>query len=211
MADIIRLNGDPHAQTQHLLPWYVTGGLTGKELSLVEDHLGDCAECREDMEIEKTLARHVRAMPCDIERGWQTLRARLDGAPPGRPAALARKAKLFGRQIPIGWAVAAQAASLAVLAPLLALSLMRPPLLYRTLGSAPPTSPGNLIVVFRPKAPEAALRAILIETQARIVDGPTGADAYVLQVAPERRPAVLARLRGDSDISLAEPIEWTNR
>jgi hypothetical protein len=207
MADIIRLNGDPHAQTQHLLPWYVTGALTGKELALVETHLGDCAECREDAEIEKTLARHVRTLPCDIERGWRTLRARIDDGPAGKP----RKATLLGRRISVGWAVAAQAASLAILAPLLVLSLTRPPLLYRTLGSAPVTGRGNLIVVVKPRSSEASLRALLLETQARIVDGPTGADAYVLHVPPDRRAAALARLRSDDSISLAEPIEWTAR
>ena len=208
MADIIRLNGDPHAQTQHLLPWYVTGALADKELSLVETHLGECAECREDVEIEKTLARHVRTLPCDVERGWQTLKARLDGAALAGPP---RKATLLGRRIPIGWAVAAQAASLAVLAPLIVLTLLRPPLLYRTLGSAPAAGVGNVIVVFEPRASEASLRAILLQNQARIVDGPTGADAYVLQVAPDRRAEVLARLKSDQNISLAEPIEWTGR
>jgi hypothetical protein len=125
MADIIRLNGDPHAQTQHLLPWYVTGALAGKELSLVEAHLIECADCREDAEIEKTLARHVRTLPCDVERGWQTLKARLDGAQAAPP----RKATLLDRRIPIGWAVAAQAASLAILAPLIAFTQARPPML----------------------------------------------------------------------------------
>jgi hypothetical protein len=208
MADIIRLNGDPHAQTQHLLPWYVTGALVDKELSLVETHLGECAECREDAEIEKSLARHVRTLPCDVERGWQTLKARLDGTGTEPPPP---KAALFRRRIPIGWAVAAQAASLAIIAPLIVLTLMRPPLLYRTLGSAPATGPGNLIVVFKPRSSEASLRAILTQNQARIVDGPTATDAYVLQVAPDRRAEVLARLKDDRNISLAEPIGWTGR
>jgi len=207
MADIIRLNGDTHAQTQHLLPWYVTGALAGKELILVEDHLAECSECREDAEIEKTLARHVRTLPCDVERGWHTLKARIDG---GQPQA-SRKAALFGRRIPILWAVAAQAASLAVLAPLMAFTLTRPPLLYRTLGAPPAAGIGNLIVVFEPKSSEAAVRAILTQNQARIVDGPTGADAYVLQVAPDRRAAVLAKLRSDRNVAVAEPIAATGR
>jgi hypothetical protein len=207
MADIIRLNGDPHAQTQHLLPWYVTGGLDGKELILVETHLNECAECREDAEIEKSLARHVRTLPCDVERGWQALKARIDGAKAAPP----RKVTLFGRRIPIGWAVAAQAASFAVLVPLVVFTPVRPQLLYRTLGSAPAPAPGNLIVIFKPKSSEAALRAILTQSEARIVDGPTSTDAYVLQVAPERRAAVLARLKSDRNISLAEPIGGAGR
>jgi hypothetical protein len=203
MADIIRLNGDPHAQTQHLLPWYVTGALEDKELGLVETHLSECAECREDAEIEKALARHVRTLPCDIERGWATLKARIEG----RPAAPARKATLFGRRIPIWWAVAAQAVSLAVLIPLIVLTPARPPLLYRTLGSAAAPAPGNVIVVFAPKSSEADLRTILMRNQARIVDGPTSTGAYVLQVPPDHRAEVLARLRSDHNIALAEPVD----
>ena len=205
MADIIRLNDDPHAQTQHLLPWYVTGALEGKELAQVEQHLGECAECREDAEIEKALALQVRTLPCDVERGWATLKARIDGAAPAP-----RKAPLFSRRIPIGWAVAAQAAVLAVVVPIMTFAPARGPPSYRTLG-APPAASGNLIVVFRPDAPEAALRAILTRNQARIVDGPTTTGAYVLRVAPERHAAVLARLRGDRLVAVAEPLDGADR
>lgn len=204
MADIIRLNDDPHAQTQHLLPWYVTGALDGKELAQVEQHLSECPECREDAEIEKALAHQVRALPCDVERGWATLKARIEGVP-----AAPRRAPLFSRRIPIGWAVAAQAAILAVVVPVLTLAPVRLPLTYRTLG-APPAA-GNLIVVFKPDAPESVLRGILTENQARIVDGPTPTDAYVLRVAPERQAMVLARLKGDPSVSLAEPLDGADR
>jgi len=205
MADIIRLNDDPHAQTQHLLPWYVTGALDGKELAQVEQHLSQCAECREDAEIEKALAYQVRGLPCDVERGWATLKARIDGAAPAP-----RKPPLFSRRIPLGWAVAAQAAILAIALPIMTFAPIRPPLTYRTLGAAPGVA-GNLIVVFRPDAPEAALRAILTQNQARIVDGPTPTDAYVLRVAPERHAAVLARLKGDRNVALAEPLDGADR
>jgi hypothetical protein len=205
MADIIRLNGDAHAQSQHLLPWYVTGALTGKEAAQVETHLAECAECRADAEIEKTLARQVRGLPCDVERGWATLKARL-----GEAQTVRRKPGLFDRRIPISWVVAAQALSLAVAVPVTC-TLVQPQWLYRTLGSAPGAASGNLIVIFKPDAPEAVLRATLMSNQARIVDGPTAADAYVLQVAADRRPAVLARLKSDPNVTLAEPLDRSDR
>jgi anti-sigma factor RsiW len=205
MADIIRLNDDPHAQTQHLLPWYVTGALDGQELAQVEQHLSQCAECREDAEIEKALAHQVRSLPCDVERGWATLKARIDGAPAAR-----RKASLFNRRIPIGWAVAAQAAILAIVVPIMTFAPIRGALTYRTLGSAP-VAAGNLIVVFRPDAPEAAMRAILTQNQARIVDGPTSTGGYVLHVDPERHATVLARLKSEPNVSLAEPLDGADR
>jgi anti-sigma factor RsiW len=117
MADIIRLNDDPHAQTQHLLPWYVTGALEGRELAQVEQHLAECPECREDAEIEKALAHQVRTLPCDVERGWATLKARIDGGQKATP-----KASLLSRRIPLAWAIAAQAASLAIVVLIVALA-----------------------------------------------------------------------------------------
>jgi len=200
MADIIRLNGDIHAQTQHLLPWFVTGALTGKEAAQVEKHLAECADCRADLEIETTLAREVRTLPCDVERGWATLKARLDEV-----KAPQRKAALFDRPVPLGWAVAAQAASVAVL--VATYILAQPQLVYRTLGAPPSAARGNLMVIFRPDSSEATLRATLMRNQARIVDGPTAADAYVLQVPADRRPAVLTQLRSDSIVALAQPID----
>jgi anti-sigma factor RsiW len=203
MADIIRLNDDPHARTQQLLPWYVTGALEGKELDQVEKHLSECVECREDAAIEKALAHQVRALPCDVERGWATLKARIDGGQPSPP-----KPPLFRRRIPLGWALAAQAAVLAVVVPLMTLAPVRP---YRTLGTAPAAASGNVIVVFRPEAPEAAMRTILTQNRARIVDGPTSTDAYVLHVEPGRQAAVLERLRADRAVALAEPLDGVVR
>ncbi len=205
MADIIRLNGDTHAQTQHLLPWYVTGALTDKETAQVQSHLVECAECRADAEIEQTLASQVRALPCDVERGWATLKARLGEVGPVR-----RKPRLLDRRIPISWVVAAQALSLAVAVPVTC-TLVQPQWLYRTLGSAPGGGGGNLIVIFKPDSPEAVLRATLTRNQARIVDGPTAADAYVLQVAADRRQVVLARLKSDPNVTLAEPLDRSDR
>jgi anti-sigma factor RsiW len=206
MVDIIRLNGDRHAQTQQLLPWYVNGTLEGDEAAQVEEHLAECAECREDMEAEKVLARQVHDLSVDVDHGWEALKARIDGSAPAP-----RRTAPLARRIPLGWAVAAYAASLALVVPLLTFALAKPPALYRTLGAPSSAAPGNLIVVFKPQASEAALRAILVQNQARIVDGPTSADAYVLHVAPDRRATVLARLKGAPAVSLAEPIDGDGR
>jgi hypothetical protein len=198
MVDIIRLNSDPHARTQRLLPWYVAGALKDNELGEVEAHLTECAECREDLEIERELAHQIRTLSTDSKLGWAALRSRIDSPSTGLPGAT-----LFSRSIPLGWAVAAQAASLAILAPIFTLALARPELLHPAHAAAH----GNLKVVFRPEASVATLRMILRQNQARIVDGPTAADAYVLHVAADQRAAVLARLKSDRNISLAELID----
>ena len=209
MVDIIRLNGDPHAQAQRLLPWYVNGALDGEELAQVEAHLTDCAECREDLKTEQSLAHQIRTLPSDVERGWASLRARVEGSASGQRRTPGRP--LLGRRVSLGWAVAAQAASLAILIPIVAFTLSRPQPLYRTLGSAPSAASGNLVVIFKPDSSEQTLRTILMQNQARIVDGPTSTDAYVLHVAQDRRAAVLARLKGDRNVSLAEAIDGDSR
>jgi hypothetical protein len=200
---IIRLNDDPHAQAQLLLPWYVNGTLSDAEAAQVARHLCECAECRDDLEMERALAGHVRTLPGAPDRGWAALKARVEGA----HAAPERKAALLGRRIPLGWALLAQAASIAVVASLLIVTSGRAPQLYRTLGAAPRPETGNLVVVFKPDASEAAMRSVLTRNEARIVDGPTTTDAYVLHVTPGRRTAVLAELKADRDVSLAEPID----
>ena len=209
MVDIIRLHGDPHAEAQRLLPWYANGTLEGEELTQVEAHLADCAECREDLATEQSLARQVRTLPSDVERGWAALKARIEGTAPESRRASARP--WFGRRVSVGWAVAAQAACLAILIPVVALTLSRPAPLYRTLGSAPSASSGNVVVIFRPDSSEKTLRTILMQNHARIVDGPTSTDAYVLHVAPDQRAGVLARLKADHDVSLAEAIDGDAR
>ena len=206
MVDIIRLHGDPHAQAQRLLPWYANGTLEDEELTAVQTHLAECAECREDLKAEQALARQIKTLPSDVERGWAALRARVQGAPDDQRTASG--GSLLGRRIPMGWAIAA---SLMLFIPVLAVSLSRPQPLYRTLGSAPAAASGNLVVIFKPDASEQTLRTILMQNGARIVDGPTSTDAYVLHVPGDRRTAALARLKADRNISLAEPIDGDAR
>jgi anti-sigma factor RsiW len=179
----------------------VNGTLEDSEAAKVARHLCECAECREDLEMERALAGHVRDLTGE-EPGWAALKARIDGVRPLRP-----KARLFSRRIPVGWALLAQAASIAIVASLIIVTSTRAPQLYRTLGAVPHAATGNLVVIFKPDSSEAAMRTVLTQNQARIVDGPTATDAYVLHVAPEHRLAILARLKADRGISLAEPID----
>lgn len=206
MVNIIQLNNDPHAQTQALLPWHLNGTLVGAEAAQIEAHLSECAECRADLEMERALGLQLKALLGDADRGWATLRARIDKVRSPSP-----QATLFGRAIPLRWVWAAQAASLALLISLLALGLAQPHAPYRTLGSAPSAAASNLIVMFKPESSESSFRAVLAQNQARIVDGPTSAGAYVLHVAPDQRQQVLARLKADRNISLAEPIDGDDR
>jgi anti-sigma factor RsiW len=200
MVDIIRPTIDPHRQTQQLLPWYVTGRLDRVETALVEQHLGECAECREDLATDVALARQIKALPGDADQGWSALKARIEA---GQPDWVSH-AKC--RRVATHWNLAG-AAGLASAAAVATFLLMRPPLLYRTHAAPSGAAAGNVVVIFKPESPAAALPSVLVHNGARIVDGPTAAGAYVLHVAEDQRASVLARLKTDRNISLAEPID----
>jgi hypothetical protein len=128
---------------------------------------------------------------------------RLGWSIPASPAGVAA----IRRQEPwLGWSIAA---SLAVVAGLsgYALAPREAPATYHVLSSAQPPSPGNLIVIFRPDLRESEMRGVLNANHARLVEGPTAADAYVLRVPAAERAAALERLRGDAGVVLAQPLD----
>jgi anti-sigma factor RsiW len=202
MARIIRLHDENHWELQRLLPWYVTGRLDPAEHARVEAHLAGCEECQEEVRFERTLAETVKDLPLDAEVGWRRLARRLKAEPsraqgrwPG-----ARTAALWG-----GWAVAA-CALVAVGVTVLPKNLGGIGQ-YHALGAPHSVTQGNVVVIFRPDTPERDIRSALAGVGARIVDGPTAADAYVLQVPGARRSQALAQLRSRNTIVLAEPVD----
>ncbi len=102
------------------------------------------------------------------------------------------------------WAVAAQWLAIIGLGAL----LLRPDdtPAYRVLGAGTVTA-GNMVVMFQPNTSERELRRILQAQNARIVDGPTVTDAWLLNVPAERHAQVLQALRANSAVKLAEPLD----
>jgi hypothetical protein len=82
------------------------------------------------------------------------------------------------------------------------------PALYRTLGAqdAKAAAAGNLVVVFDPATTEADLRRMLRDSGARIVDGPTQSNAYVLDVPAARQEQAVKSLRAERAAVLVEPL-----
>lgn len=204
MADIIPLHGDPHEQTQTLLPWYANGNLDPTESAIVDAHLASCAECRAELKTERALAAQVASLTMDMEHGWATMVDKLD-APSPRPAPV----EFLRRRVAVGWLVAGQIASAAALLLGFYVALPREPVshTYRALGAQPTTEPGNMLVIFQPDVSEREMRAALLQTDSRLVDGPNTSGAYVLRVAPASRRDVLRQLRGMPQILLAEPVD----
>ncbi len=189
-ARILRLGSDAHDAAQELLPWLVNGTLDGAEAAQVREHVAQCSACQADVAAQlqwRASAAAEHAPDGDVERGWATLRAQLGGAEPTRQ----RRAPAWWRH-GLQLAVAVQAAVILVLAIAL-VSVLKPAEPFRALGSAAAVD-ANAIVVFRAGATQAETSAALREAGARVVGGPTAADAYLLQL-PEPTAAALARLR----------------
>ena len=99
--------------------------------------------------------------------------------------------------------IAAQLAVILVLGALV-VSSDEPRAPYRTLSAA--ASSASLVVVFDPAATESDFRRSLRAAGARIVDGPTQANAYLLDVPPDTREHAIRTLKADRRVVLVESL-----
>jgi anti-sigma factor RsiW len=193
---------DGHEAVIELLPWYVTGQLDEAETARIEAHLEDCELCQAELRFEERLESEVARLPLEVEAGWARMRGRIEGDRSG-----SRGRALRARASWLGWGVAA--VLMLGLGVLLAPSLRPAPAAdgYHALGAPPAAEPGNVVVIFRPDTTEKTMREALQASGARLVDGPTQADAYVLRVPADARDAALSTLRGRREIVLAQPVD----
>jgi hypothetical protein len=183
--------------------------LNADETALVREHLRECAQCQADAEWQhrlRTAFPQTDTIP-DVDQAFSRLRRQIEASQGkrGKPRLSGRLRDLFGSSAPwMRWTLAGQAGIIAVLAILLAPSFSGIPL-YRGLG-APGKASGNIVVVFKPETTEQELRQILRESGARLVDGPTANDAYVLNVQGAGQERALDILRARRAVTLAEPL-----
>ena len=198
MGDVLHLR-DTHEQAQMLLPWRVNGTLEPGEAALLEAHLAECEECREDLAAELAMRRLYAAMPVEgvPERSLPVL--------PGNVSPLRnlrqRLSTRWGRAVPAAMAAAAAVALIVVLAP------SEPEGEFRLLGSDAAEQTGNAIVLFSPDTAQRDMRAALERAGARLVDGPTASGAYIVRVPETARDTALAELRELPHVVLAEPVD----
>ena len=203
-ASILPIDTDEHRHAEQLLPWYVNGTLDAKEQSRVDAHLSQCTRCRADAAFQARLRDIAGVVPvaADVARGWAALRAQLSQKPV--------VAKRHGTRVPLRWMglwplmLGIQGAVLLGLAIALVSATLRPEP-YHALGATLSAPTANALVVFRPDATEAQIRAALRASDARLVGGPTVTDAYLLQV-PGPGPQALARLRAQPAVSRVESL-----
>ena len=203
-----------HGEAQRLLPWLANGRIEDSERAWLEQHVAECGECARELDALRTLQSvflHSAPPRADTtasrhaDAGWKRLRPRLRNEPAPRVGPWRALQRQF-LQAPrwMGAAVIAQALALLVLA----VVPWRPGSLtpaYHTLGAAPVAS-GNLVVVFDPQLAESRMRDLLRASEARIVDGPNDAGAYVLAVPPARVDMVRDALRAAPGVTLVATL-----
>ena len=218
---VVGFTQSPHQLAFEVLPWFVNGTLDAGERTLVEQHLQSCAACRREYDwLCKLSGAHAHSEPVvDVERAFARIAPQLamDETRPTRDVSTPPRAwrRLLRRiQVPDArWLRFAAAMQLGVIVALgWALAVREPPA-YRTLGAPAATQAaghlgGSIIVVFDPATREDEVRRILNDAGARLVDGPTATNGYVLAVAntADARAAALRRLRAERAVTLAEPL-----
>ncbi|MCS0629728.1 zf-HC2 domain-containing protein [Telluria mixta] len=198
-----------HLDAQDALPWLANGTLAGAELERVQAHVATCAHCRADLALLRTVhaAGPGPDLDFDADRALARLMPQLDEAPVQEQPGLLQRWRDRVAANDRTWlraAVALQFGAIAVLAALLARPGAQPDS-YRALGAAGANGMARVVVTFRPDTPEAELRRIVRASGARIVGGPTVTDAWLVGADGGLDP-VLARLRAEPAVTLAEPL-----
>lgn len=218
-------NGQDHRDALELLPWYVNGTLEESELEGLALHLDGCDRCRAELAQQRSLAHALRAseeMAFSAERAFEQLRNRLnedtererlkrEGSPYGL---LDRLREGFrGLAVPARWAMAAQLAVIVALGAALVREERVPdqgqPAEFQTLTRPPALAAGEaprLRVVFDATASEGDIRALLVQSGSRVVNGPSPFGVYTIEVADESGGDVLDALRSSSLVTFAELV-----
>ena len=195
--NVLPFETDAHRAVQALLPWYANHSLDGEEAAQVEAHLAGCASCRAELAFDRRL-QAAHPLPGDhpeVERGLARMREmiRERGVHPGSAPWLR-------------WVLGGQFVVIAALMALLVLprSVTEG---YRALGAQSATVPPNAVVIFKPAATEKEIRTALRVSGARLVDGPTASDAYLLIVSGDDHVGAIARLRGQPAVASVESLD----
>ncbi|HEY9101582.1 zf-HC2 domain-containing protein [Chitinimonas sp.] len=218
---VVQLDTQIHQTVQQLLPWYLGQQLSEAEASEVEAHLAVCTYCQEELRREQELQQAHADLPValpDVEQGLARWHAGLAEREASGPAWIARLRRLAVAWRP-GWQASAPWLRGLVLAQALVLvallSWWRPVTeqgsVYRTLGASEPAQAASLLVRFKPEATELQIRGVLQQSGTRLVDGPTGTDAYLLATSAEQQTEALAVLLREPIVVLAVPLDGAAR
>lgn len=162
---------------EKLLPYYLNGTLTETEVEHVEQALTDYPELQQELKFLDTLRKQLQSQSGSLsspgELGLKRLQQQVKKTRPKKSVH--------------GWRVAAIAASVLLLVQTLVIFQLDEPGSYLPASGTPDFEvSGTLVTVtFVPEATEQQIRAVLLEGNSRIVDGPSALGIYQLVIHSE--------------------------
>ena len=213
-------------RVQESLPWLVNGTLPINERESLLEHVGKCSQCAAWHRLERHVCAAVTAPGNNVTHpaqfGWQKLEARLDAQPaadsrpadvPATPATPTRAARGASRQRArlIWFAIAAQAAAIAVLAVALWVKLPQEAA-YRTVsaqGDGLSERREYLRVALDAQSNIARGHELARDIGADLLAGPSADNIYTFVLSASRRDQVAAAsqwLRRQPNVLLVESL-----
>jgi anti-sigma factor RsiW len=224
---------ETHEYCWNVLPWFVTGRLSGEDMQRVERHLEHCDACRAELAEQRELCMHIRREESVLlapQASLQKMMARIDASTSTDqvPDLVDFPAAASGTPPPVRphrthrWLAIAAALQTVTIAFLLALVLRQttqemtaPRFTTLTTPSTANESGASLRVVFKPDTQAAAMQSLLRAVSAQVIAGPTEAGVYTLRLASEATERDVARalsqMREDDAVIFAERVSLENR
>ena len=225
---IMRDQARIHDEAIELIPWLVNGRLQASDVAWLERHVQECDVCQHEVTAQRAVRQAVRNSESNVEHAphaaLQKLWARIDQSAPAsvigrsfedRPSASPNKGPEPVSSHAARWRIAAGA--ILVLGVGLVTAYSRgiylpgfaPEYRTATAGRSVPDRTGQIRAVFSSTVTVEELTQIVGSTNLRIVDGPSAAGVYTLALQSQQTQPmadVLARLRSDPRVQLAEPV-----
>lgn len=212
------------SEIEFLLPWYAAGTLSEREAREVEAALKRDPQLASRYEwVREELAQEMaisEATPVPLERGLQTVFAKIDALPrhaPNSPSLQDRIAEYFAGFAPrtLAWSAAAAALIIAVQAGVLADLVVKQTAGSYSTASAPANDHGNgafVLMRFAPDATSIEIANFLAANKLSIVDGPAADQMYRVRVAAAKlEPVELTRivktLQGDKIVGFVAAMQ----
>lgn len=167
---------------EKLLPFYLNGTLTADEAENVEQALTEYPELQQELDfldrLRDQLHRQSEPLNSPGELGLKRLQQQLKKTP---------------EKSGYGWRITAIAASVLLLTQTVVTLQMNDPAVYLPAGGAHDSEiHGTLLsITFAPDASEHQIRAVLLEADSRIVNGPSALGIYQIVIEGESEDTIL--------------------
>jgi len=204
-----------HRRVWEQLPWILNGTASQADTRLVQEHLQQCAQCREaftfEQQLRDALQQQRQSGIGDSEEGWQRLSARIERGESSPSAVRLRPLATQTRWLAAAVIVEALALGAMVTSASFNHAERAAPGAYRTLArpDAARATP-SIRVVLAPEMTLDQFRVLLNEAHLQVVAGPGEAGVWSLAPAEDANlaatDAALRQLRQSPQVRFAEPI-----